>query len=266
MSTLLKAFSLMYHDVVPAGEFATSGISGADADIYKLDRVAFIQHLDAVAQVGKVRSCLENWQTGPPPVFLTFDDGGGCSPWIADELSKRGWCGHFFITTDWIGKPGFVTAADLRAMRAGGHVIGSHSASHPLRILALPIEQIDREWNSSVKVLSDILGEPVTTGSVPGGFYSRQVGESAVRAGVKMLFISEPTEVCEPGAGGCLLLGRFFVQQGMPAAAAASFAGGPGMARTKQALAWKVKKTLKALGGDLYIKARVAYFSKTARP
>lgn len=255
----------MYHDVVPAGEYASSGISGADADVYKLDRTSFQQHLDAVARVGQVRSCLDNWQSGSPPVFITFDDGGGCSPWIAEELSKRGWCGHFFITTDWIGKPGFVTAGDLRQMRAAGHVIGSHSASHPLRILALAREQIDREWSASVRVLSDILGEKVITASVPGGFYSRQVGESAARAGIQMLFISEPTEVCEPGGGGCLLLGRFFVQQGMDATTAASFAGGPGMARRKQAFVWKLKKTAKALGGDLYIKARVAYFSKTAR-
>ena len=264
MSTPPKAFSLMYHDVVPAGEFASSGIGGADADVYKLERSTFISHLDSIARVGQVRSCLENWQTGPPPVFLTFDDGGSCSPWIGEELARRGWCGHFFITTDWIGKSGFVTAGDLREMRAAGHVIGSHSASHPLRILSLPMDQIDREWRTSVAALSDLLGEAVSVGSVPGGYYSREVGNSAARAGVTQLFISEPTEICEQ-SGDCLLMGRFFIQQGMDAGMAASFAGGPGLARRKQAMIWKLKKTAKALGGDLYIKARVAYFAKTAR-
>ena len=262
----MKAFSLMYHDIVAPGESASSGISGADADVYKLERSVFVKHLDGIVQVGLVRTCLDDWQTMErPPVFLTFDDGGSCSPWIADELSRRGWRGHFFITTDWIGERGFVTAADLRQMHAAGHVIGTHSASHPLRISALPQHEINREWKQSVQVLSDLLGAIVPVGSVPGGYYSRAVGDSAARAGVKMLFISEPTEHCKQ-AGEALLFGRYFIKQNMGAATAASFAGGPGIARRKQALMWKFKKAAKKLGGSLYVKARVAYFNKTTRP
>jgi hypothetical protein len=43
------------------------------------------------------------------PVFLTFDDGGASAlhP-TADLLERRGWSGHFFVTTRRIGTPGFL--------------------------------------------------------------------------------------------------------------------------------------------------------------
>jgi peptidoglycan/xylan/chitin deacetylase (PgdA/CDA1 family) len=261
----MQAFSLMYHDVVTPGGYHQSGIQGADADIYKLDRELFRRHLDAIAALGleRVKTCIETPGT-TPPVLLTFDDGGSCFPWIADELERRGWRGHFFITTNWIGTPGFVTTADLRAIAAKGHVVGSHSCSHPPRISALPPDEIAREWRDSVKKLSDILGSAVPVASVPGGFYSRQVGEFAVQAGVSKLFTSEPTTHTEPLGEG-LLYGRFFVQNGMSPEFATSFAGGPGGHRLRQAAVWKLKKVAKSLGGELYLKVRRAYIKRQER-
>ncbi len=259
----MKAFSLMYHDVILPGGFKDSGIQGADADLYKLDRAEFCRHLDAIAKLGSVRPCTA-MPHGDTPVFLTFDDGGASSMWIGEELVRRGWRGHFFITTDWIGKPAFVTASDVREMAAAGHVIGSHSASHPLRLSGLPKDEIAREWRSSVAALEGLLGAPVTVASVPGGYYSQAVGEAAIAAGIRTLFTSEPTATSWR-LGECELLGRYFVQRGMPAEVAASFAGGPAGPRFKQAAVWKLKKAAKALGGDLYVRARVAYLGKRAR-
>ncbi len=261
----MKAFSLMYHDVAPPGGFGDSGIQGADADLYKLEREEFRGHLDAIAAVQRdnVRTCSEAWQeTGA--VFLTFDDGGASAPWIAAELEQRGWRGHFFITTDWIGKPAFATAGDLRSMSAAGHIIGSHSASHPLRMSSLSGAELAREWRSSTGVLADILGKAVTVASVPGGYYSRGVGEAAAEAGIRTLFTSEPTEICWR-IGECVMLGRYFMQRGMRPEIAVSFAGGPPGPRRRQAVVWKLKKAAKALGGDLYVRARVAYLDKLAR-
>ncbi len=256
----MKAFSLMYHDVILPGGFTESGIQGADADLYKLDRDEFRRHLDAIAKLGSVRTCVQTSQE-TAPIFLTFDDGGASSLWIGEELVRRGWRGHFFITTDWIGKPGFVTAGDLREMAAAGHVIGSHSASHPLRLSGLAKDEIAREWGSSVAALEGLLGTPVTVASVPGGYYSQAVGEAAIAAGIRTLFTSEPTATSWR-LGECELLGRYFVQRGMGPEIAASFAGGPSGPRRRQALVWKLKKAAKALGGDLYVRARVAYFEK----
>lgn len=262
----MRAFSLMYHDVVEPGRHASSGISGADADLYKLEQVDFRAHLDAVARIARDRvgTCTgapTSAEPGREPVFLTFDDGGASAPWIARELEQRGWRGHFFITTDWIGKPGFVTAAELRAMYAAGHVIGSHSASHPLRLSGLERSAIAREWRESVQALAEVLGAAVTVGSVPGGFYSREVAETAAESGIRTLFTSEPTEQAWQ-AGGCWMLGRYFVQSGMAPEVAASFAGGAAGPRRKQRTVWTLKKIAKALGGDFYVRARVAYLGK----
>jgi len=261
----LEAYSLMYHDVVPAGDLDSSGMPGADANIYKLDQPDFCRHLDAIAALGpsRVKSCLDDWQRNAP-VFLTFDDGGASASWIAAELDRRGWRGHFFITTDWIGRPGFVTAADLRRIAAQGHAVGSHSCSHPMRMSALARGDLRREWRDSLAKLAGILEAPVTVASVPGGHYSRQVGEIAAACGITTLFNSEPTSVaCR--IGPCLVLGRFFVQRQMPAGIAQSFAGGPAGPRRRQALVWKAKKAAKSLGGDLYVRARKAYLESRAR-
>lgn len=258
-----KAFALMYHDVVPPGEYRSSGIQGADADLYKLTQEQFRDHLEAVAALGKnrVKTCLES--SIDSPVYLTFDDGGASAVWIAQELELRGWRGHFFIPSDWIDQPGFLTSSGLRHMTAQGHIIGSHSRSHPKRMSALSTDQIREEWSSSVRRLSDVLGTAVTVGSVPGGFYSRRVGELAAEAGVTTLFNSEPTTTPQQ-INNCLLLGRYFIQQGMGPEMAANFAGGPGQARLRQAALWKVKKAAKALGGDLYLKLRKSYLGRNS--
>src|SRR5438270_360966 len=46
----MKAISLLYHDVIPAGQFDSSGFPGGDSNIYKLDVDQFRLHLDAIAQ------------------------------------------------------------------------------------------------------------------------------------------------------------------------------------------------------------------------
>jgi peptidoglycan/xylan/chitin deacetylase (PgdA/CDA1 family) len=261
---MTKAFALMYHDVVVQNRFGESGIQGPDADIYKIDESEFELHLDALQKLAsaRVKTCLDE-TLGDSPVFLTFDDGGVCSLWVARRLEDRSWRGHFFITTDWIGKKGFAGKQDLQQMAANGHVIGSHSCSHPLRISELGADRIRNEWQDSVKILSEVVGKPVTVASVPGGFYSRQVGELAAEAGIKILFTSEPTAVPRQ-IGAVLTLGRYYLQQGMGPEKAVSFAGGPGTARLMQAINWGLKKAAKRVGGEMYAKFRRHYRQRHA--
>src|SRR5262249_60003963 len=68
------------------------------------------------------------------PFLITVDDGGvSYHRFIADRLEERGWRGHAFVSTDFIGAPGFLTASEIRELDDRGHIIGSHSASHPSR-------------------------------------------------------------------------------------------------------------------------------------
>src|SRR5207247_10334893 len=144
---------------------------GADSAIYKLSRETFQNHLNAVAKAN-------------PGPLLTFDDGGvSAYSHIADELEERGWRGYFFIATNWIGKPGFLTSSQIREIRARGHIIGSHSCSHPARMSHHTLGDIIHEWSRSSAVLADILGQQILTASVPGGYYSEKVARAAAIAG-----------------------------------------------------------------------------------
>lgn len=279
ISTEQRALTLMYHDVVPAGGWASSGFNGSAADLYKLELGRFREHLDAIARsaTGRVGGTVEEpraWAASGRqpsqglPVFLSFDDGGESAfTLIAGELEKLGWRGHFFITTGLIGAAGFLSAAQIRALRGRGHVIGSHSVSHPQRISHLPWSELRREWAASVRTLSDILGERVTVASVPGGFCSERVARAAIEAGIRMLFNSEPTTKLRL-VGDCTVLGRYFVQRETPAAVAGAYAAGEWAPRMKQAALWKAKRLAKAAGGETWFRFRqwaIANNSATAQ-
>lgn len=110
-------------------------------------------------------------------------------------------------------------------------------------------------------MLSDICQSPVATASVPGGYYSDLVGETAAAAGIKFLFNSEPvTEINR--SRDCLVLGRYSIQQGVSAATAASIASGSWQPRMRQFLFWNAKKVAKNLGGSYYIAARKSLLNR----
>jgi len=248
--------TLLYHDVVDRGQDDTSGFPGAGAARYKLTPAEFRDHMQAVSRVLQTPPCtvheLLPEEDASTRVLLTFDDGGrsACAP-IADLLDERGWRGHFFITTDYLDTPTFVTSAQVRDLHKRGHVIGSHSCSHPRRLSSCTWEELVREWRQSCAMLAGVLGEPVTTASVPGGFYTRRVGAAAAQAGIQTLFNSEPTTRSRT-LDGCRILGRYTVYRGMPAQAAARLASGNLWSRWQQTLFWNAKKMTKAAGGGLY--------------
>lgn len=240
----MKPLAIMYHDVIEDGNYSASGFPGEGADIYKLERGEFARHLEAIRAAGV------------KDVLLTFDDGGSSahSP-IAGMLEELGWRGHFFVTTDWIGRPGFLTADQIRELDGRGHAIGSHSSSHPTRMSHLSPPQMLNEWKASTERLAAIVGHPVKVASVPGGYYSRRVAEAAAEAGVETLFTSEPTARVQI-VNGCRVLGRYVVQRGMGPEWSAGFAAGALRPRLRQAALWKAKRIAKALGGSLYLRVR----------
>jgi peptidoglycan/xylan/chitin deacetylase (PgdA/CDA1 family) len=250
----------MYHDVIVGGEADASGFPGADAALYKLEREQFSKHLSAIdeAVTDKPARVLElaSERKGRPPLLLTFDDGGRSAyTLIAPLLEEHGWRGHFLVTTDYIDAPSFLTRDQIRELHRRGHVIGTHSSTHPVRMSYCSPEQIAREWRTSVETLSGILGEPVKVASVPGGHYSKRVAEAASAAGIGALFTSEPVMTCR-SVDGCLVLGRYTVQRWLSPKGAAELARGKVSPRLRQLLFWNAKKVTKTLGGEYYLKLR----------
>jgi polysaccharide deacetylase len=240
--------ALMYHDIVEAGAEDTCGFPGRDAALYKITPETFAAHLDAIQ-----RSCSTH-PAHPAPV-ITFDDGGRCAMAAAELLEQRGWIGHFFVTTNYIGTRGFLTEEEIRSLARRGHVIGSHSCSHPLRMGHCTWPQLLDEWSRSRAILGDIVGVGVCDASVPGGDFAPQVAEAAARAGITRLFTSEPTGEAR-NAFGLTLVGRFSVQRWTSAATAAALVAGEWLPCARQAVVWNAKKMTKRFGGERYLQIR----------
>jgi peptidoglycan/xylan/chitin deacetylase (PgdA/CDA1 family) len=252
----MSLVSLMYHDVVANGRWDDSGFLGSAADHYKLDAVNFAAHLDNLLAAG-THFADPNAVAGGlyEGCLLTYDDGGASAAAVGAAMVDRGVRGCFFITTSRIGTPGFVSAEDLRNLRREGHLVGSHSHTHPANISQLDTHALHEEWRRSVETLEHVLGERVDTASVPGGFMSTAVLRAAEAAGIRTLFTSEPTTRAWR-SGSCSILGRYALVRHSTPAAAVALAGVRSGARLVQWAKWNIKKPLKRWAGPVYRLAR----------
>lgn len=208
----------MYHEVTDDPK--TSGFQRPGALPYTLTTAAFAKHLDAIAAgqlkpelVSELDLCGGDRNRH---LLLTFDDGGASALYVAEELARRGWKAHFFIITGRIGERTFLKSADIRTLRGFGHIVGTHSHTHPDIFRALPRELMTTEWRVSRAILESLLGEACITASVPGGDISRVVLESAGDGGIRYLFTSEPLLRPER-LGDTWILGRVILKAGVSA-------------------------------------------------
>ena len=263
----MRAISLLFHDVYLTDP-AESGFVSEAANRYKLSIADFDAQLEHIARVradapvsaGPVLfsapGSFGGSQEQDPPYAITFDDGGvSYHTLIAGRLEARGWRGHCFVSTDFIGQHRFLDAAQIRDLDARGHVIGSHSASHPARFSALPFPQMVREWRDSRRRLEDLLGHPVQVASVPGGYFSAMVARAAREAGLTELFTSEPVTTIEQ-RDGLTVIGRFTIRFGDAPHAAMRLLAPEPWARSVAWASWNAKGLVKPLLGPTY--SRVA--------
>ena len=212
VATVLPSIAtLMYHEVTD--DPTSSGFQRPSALPYKHKQRAFEQHLTEIA-AGPCRPELVSdidFRRPERHLLLTFDDGGTSAAYVSEELCRRGWRGHFFIVTSLIGSRGFLDARTIREISNCGHIVGSHSHTHPTPFRDQSRSQLRDEWRISCDRIGEILGEPCITASVPGGDSSAAVYAAASVAGVRYLFTSEPRLTPEL-ADGCWILGRASVK------------------------------------------------------
>jgi peptidoglycan/xylan/chitin deacetylase (PgdA/CDA1 family) len=247
----------MYHDVLRADR-GRSGFGGAGPGRYAVAWERFVAHLDAIERaVGTAPALLDPASSRDRVTgwLLTFDDGGVSFLDTGEELARRGWRGHFFVTASLVGTAGFLDADGVRELDRMGHVVGSHSVTHPDRMGALSFPEILREWRKSCELLAEILGEPPRVASVPGGYYRKRVGVAAAQVGITALFNSEPVRDVR-SVDGCFVIGRFGIRSDTPAAEAAAAAAGDRATWRRQYVAWNVRKPAKAVGGAAYDRVR----------
>lgn len=183
---MTTSINLMYHDVY-SRDINESGFNRTRDLMYKLDAGKFENHVRCISDLCKQKSLpLES-------VVFTFDDGGkSFHNVIAPILDKYGFKGVFFISTKYIGTETFLNEDEIVELHKSGHIIGSHAHSHE-HFYTLSDSKIDEEWNTSIKILSKIIGSDVTYASVPNGDATKYVVKSAYEHGIKYLYTSEPT-------------------------------------------------------------------------
>lgn len=258
----MKAVTLLYHDAVKENNFDESGFLGKAASIYKLDVNDMERHFEAIAasrndKPSDIYDFLRNTGQFHLPLLLTFDDGGiSASTYIAALLEKFGWIGHFFITASCIDTRTFISSKQIQQLKKKGHVIGSHSWSHPARMSSCNWTELENEWRQSILRLSDITGEEVSVASVPGGYLSNDVAKAASACGIRALFTSEPIKRAYY-VDKCLVLGRFTLLRGMrPCVSGALASEKISSSQMKQFLLWNTKKFAKSVSGKHYLAIR----------
>jgi hypothetical protein len=217
-----RLLTLMLHDVYRSHP-SESGFPGRAADGYKLSVAEFEAQITGLARARTDRPILVTGeapsQSPAVPFAITADDGGvSYYTTVADRIEALGWRGHCFVTTGAIGRPGFLGAQQIRELHSRGHVIGSHS----------------------------VVGEEVLIGSVPGGAFSPRVACSALEAGLRILFTSEP-ETRVAHIGGCTVVGRFAFRAGCRPDFARRLGRLEVTPRLREWILWNTKKRLKPL-------------------
>jgi peptidoglycan/xylan/chitin deacetylase (PgdA/CDA1 family) len=157
----------MYHSI-PATEIA--------ADYFAVPRQSFAAQLDRLQALGITGSSLEAVLRpdgvigrSPARVAITFDDGRADNFSEAmPELVARGMTATFFIITGRVGTPGYVDWDQLRAMRAAGMSIQSHTHTHPF-LSELAPAAARAELEDSRRMLDRELDQQTTTISLPNG-------------------------------------------------------------------------------------------------
>lgn len=256
-----RTVSLLFHDVLRRGEGDGSDGRSIGVTRYRFDHDAFALYLGGLREALRYDPItvdeLITARCAQKPFMLTFDDGAmNAYTNVMELLDRYDWKAHFFVVTSWIGQRGYLGASHLRILRAKGHVIGSHSHSHPSRMSSLDPHTIYQEWAESRRRLSQILGEPVLTASVPGGEYSRQVAVGAAQAGFKALFTSEPVSRTEY-VRNCLILGRYVVRSTTDALPTARLVRGHSLPEYSALILWNLRKLGKNIGKQAYLRLRL---------
>jgi len=260
-SKTAPVLSLLLHDVTDKPQL--SGFMQPTASRYKHSTTVFQQYLDVVEQSGVSVSTLD--QTTLPAiadkciaghkcsVAFTFDDGGASAPIAADMLEQRNWRGIFFVTTDLIGTKGFLSASQIRDLAQRGHVIGSHSCSHPDVFRRLNRQQMKYEWSQSRTVLEGLLGRNVDVASVPGGDCDNITIEEAAQAGLTNLFTSEQVTSSWQQAGATCF-GRMMMLNNTPPETLQRWLRYPQVGVLPERAMRFAKSSVKSLMGPLYPK------------
>lgn len=228
----------MFHDIIAKG--LISGFQNDSAFQYKVEKEVF----EDIAR-----------SLPPTKVQFTFDDGGLSFLTVAAPiLEKYGHRGVFFIATDYISTQGFLSVEQVKELDKRGHIIGSHSCSHPHNMAGLPDDEISKEWKESKNKLEEILGHSMEYASIPNGYSSKSVVTKAREAGIKYLYTSTPIDRVK-NVKGISLIGRYVIHDKMLPQEVTNIVESR-KTRIKKYAKWLVIESIKFVLGNQYDKVK----------
>jgi peptidoglycan/xylan/chitin deacetylase (PgdA/CDA1 family) len=127
----------------------------------------------------------------PEGVTLAFDDGNASDFEHALEvLTRLGRRARFFVLTERIGAPGYLSESQIWTLHAAGMTIGSHGQAHR-DWRKLPDDQLEAELAGSRRALEELIGSPVLEAACPFGSYDRRVLRGLKAAGYRRVYNSD---------------------------------------------------------------------------
>ncbi len=253
MTTGRSIVYLMYHEIELPGRLMCHGEPGYQRYVVRLADFEAQMHL--LHSQGWRGQCVSDALANPrlPGVAITFDDGCETDLLTAAPLLRElGFGATFYITLGFLGKPGYLSRAQLRELADFGCEIGSHSMTHPY-LPDLAPEQLTREILDSRKELSEITGRSVDHFSCPGGRWNPRVVAAAMEAGYRSVATSQA--VANPAPTELATLGRLAIMRETGLESFSSLARGRGLWKIR--LQDSARTTLKKfLGNSAYDRLR----------
>ncbi len=245
---------LMYHALEDDNH--RSGSRNSSEQLYKISNESFQAQMHYLSIKG-YQTCLLGevlqWPSLPEnAIVLTFDDGHYSNYDLALPILKEyGFRAEFFITTDWIGKQGYLSSVQIHKMSQSGMGIGSHGTTHSF-FDDLTDEEVFTEFYNSRRVLCEITGEAVAAFSAPGGRINESIIKQGHKAGYKIICGSRFDYLREENRLACIP--RLVVTAALNLTDFMLMAGAdPGFLKRKRRKYFLLSLLKKILGNKIYV-------------
>jgi peptidoglycan/xylan/chitin deacetylase (PgdA/CDA1 family) len=193
---------LCYHQIR-----APTGADEPDARPYIVRPSVFAAQMRALDEAGYttitgdqlVEHLLHGAELPRKPILLTFDDASaGQYRHAFPVLRRHGFKATFFVMTVVLGKDGWLTRGQVRALDRAGMTIGSHTWDHK----AVP-EYAGDDWKTQVEApqreLERLVGHPIRLFAYPFGLRDRKAIPHLLQAGLRAGFqLAEPLDRRHP--------------------------------------------------------------------
>ena len=202
---------------------------------------------------------IDHWQeTGLGQVALSFDDG-----YVSDYdivlplLQAHDANATFFITSNFVGREGYLSWAQVKRLHEAGMEIGSHSLSHPYST-TISQEELMIEMQQSKFQIEQKIGAEVRSFAYPYGDYSQRTHQTAIAAGYKYICTSKPG-LCKTNS---VFMGRNSIHSNISTQDIEKLLNPSRLYLLQQKFNYAIRYTLKrALGVNNYIKLKKLIYS-----